>query len=91
MSNIVVNTEELRQAGQAFASARELIHEAINGAESKIQPCRTMVSTRVTEDVENWDLIKKKFLDSLENLGMAGQQIQQTGVDFDIVDQRGHS
>lgn len=83
---IRVSPTELVKAGQAFASAREIIEEALAKAEREIQPCREMISIRVREDVETWDNIKKTFVDSLENLGIAGQQIQQTGIAFDEVD-----
>lgn len=80
MAIIKVNTEELRSASQRLKSEASEMEGAIANADSAISPCRSMESTRVLRDVEQWDAIKAKFKASLEELLAAADEITNAAI-----------
>ena len=80
---IIVNIAELRDAATMFAEARALVEEAIIAADRKINPCRSMKSTRVGEDVQVWDQLKKDFERKMEILSDANREFEGAATDFE--------
>ena len=83
---IKVNIAELQEAAKMFAEARALVEEAVNAADKKISPCRSMISIRVGEDVQVWDQLKKDLHQKMEVLSDANREFDGAATDFHTAD-----
>ncbi|MDK2977644.1 MAG: hypothetical protein PWP52_358 [Bacteroidales bacterium] len=91
MSEISLNTEQLRTAAKTFTTKAGEVEEAITSANTSFEPIRGYISKRVSLSVEEWDTLRKKFITTLDELIETANELTKTGDDFDTTDKGGIS
>jgi len=88
MSDLVLNTETIDEAARQLRTKGEEMKETIQVAEGAISPLREMVSKRISRDLESWDEIKSTFMNALNNLVNASDELARAANDFRSADLR---
>ena len=89
MSELSLNTEELRTAANKFKAEAGEVEDAITSADATFDPCRGHISKRVSNSVEEWDAIKSSFRKQLEELVNAADKLVKSAEAFEITDGEG--
>ena len=80
MTQITLNTAELREAATRFKGEASEMESAVASADGSFAPCRDHISARIQRDVEAWDSIKAKFKTTLEELLAAADELVAAAV-----------
>jgi hypothetical protein len=84
MTQLQLNTEDLRSAAARFKSEAGEMESAVSSADSSFAPCRDHISPRIQQDVQQWDTLKSKFKTALEELVASAEELVRAAEDNEL-------